>query len=139
MSKHPKSIVNLIPERIFQEVHQLSFGDIYFLENTIVTELNEGINFGWEYGSEIIPLAEKHFGRQFFINYVSNRIYDYSVIAQDWRKFFDQNRKLKNFCIVTPGNTGVANIAIERVFYKDGQIINFTDLMEALKFTGNID
>jgi len=92
LSKHPKSIVNLIPEKIFQEVHQLSFGDIYFLENTIVTELN----FGWEYGSEIIPLAEKHFGRQFFINYFSNRIYDYSLIAQDWRKFFDQNRKLKN-------------------------------------------
>lgn len=138
MGNHPNSIINLIPEEKLKEIHHLDFGTIFFLDNTVVTELNEAINYDWEKSAQVISLAEKFYGKDFYIHYIANRINDYSVVAQNWLKFFDQNRKLRSFSIVTYGITGTTNIAIERLFYKEGKIHHFTDLTEALKFTGNL-
>lgn len=138
MQTHPNSVVNIIPNESIMEIHHLDFGDIIFLDKTIITELSEGITYGWEQGSQVIALAEKCFGKDFYVNYISNRLHDYSVVAQDWSKFFEQNRQLRSFCIVTPSKTGTTNIAVERIFYKQGNIMHFTDLSEALRFTGNI-
>ncbi|QYA26452.1 hypothetical protein G3I01_13395 [Gramella sp. MT6] len=138
MAFHPNSVVNSVPENAIKQIHHLDFGDIIFLDKTIVTELNEGIIYGWEKGSEVIALAEKYFGKDFYVNYMSNRINDYSVVAQDWIKFFEENRKLRSFCIVTHNNIGTTNIAIERLFYKEGKIMHFTDLKLALEYTGNL-
>lgn len=138
MANHPKSIINLIPEENMKEIHHLDFGTIFFLDNTVVTELNEAINYDWEKSFQLITIAEKLYGKDFYVHYIANRINDYSVVAQDWLKFFDQGRKLKSFCIVTHGDTGTTNIAIERLFYKDDTIHHFTDLAEALKFTGDM-
>ena len=138
MDTHPNSVLNSVPKESIKEVHRLDFGDVIFLDKTIVTELNEGITYGWEKGSLVIKLAEKCFGKDFYVNYMANRIYDYSVIAQDWIKFFEENRKLRSFCIVTYGQTGQTNLAIERLFYKKGKIMHFTDLKLALQYTGNL-
>ncbi|WP_166435168.1 hypothetical protein [Christiangramia sabulilitoris] len=135
---HPNSVLNIIPSKDVLQKHQLDFGDFIFLENTIVAELNEGITFGWELAKQVIALAEKVYGKDLHVNYISNRMYDYSVVAQDWLKFFNQNRKFRSFCIVTHGWTGTTNIKIERLFYKEGEIKHFTDLKEALAFTGNL-
>lgn len=138
MDIHPNSVINCVPEETIKEIHRLDFGDVIFLNKTIVTELNEGISYGWEKGSEVIKLAEKCFGKDFYVNYMANRIYDYSIIAQDWKKFFEQNRKLRSFCIVTYGQIGKTNLAIERLFYKEGKIMHFTNLELALQYTGNL-
>lgn len=138
MDFHPKSVINRVPKESIKEIHHLDFGDVIFLDKTIVTELNEGIIYGWEKGKLVIELAEKCFGRDFYVNYMANRIYDYSVIAQDWKKFFEDNRKLRSFCIVTYGQTGITNLAMERLFYKEGKIMHFTDLTLALQYTGNL-
>ena len=138
MDIHPNSVIRNVPKDSIKEIHRLEFGTVIFLEKTIVTELDEGITYGWEYGSQVIDLAEKCFGKNFYVNYMANRIYDYSVIAQDWLKFFEQNRSLRSFCIVTYGQTGKTNIVIERLFYKEGKIMHFTDLTLALQYTGNL-
>ena len=138
MTIHPNSVLSLLPEKSVREIHQLDFGNIIFLDKTIVTELDEGIIYGWERGIKVIQLAEKYYGKDFYVNYMSNRIYDYSVVAQDWSKFFEQNRRLRSFCIVTHGKPGTTNIPIERLFYKEGKIMHFTDLSLALEYTGNL-
>lgn len=138
MAHHPNSVINFLPRKSIKQIHHLDFGDIIFLDKTIVTELNEGITYGWEKGSQVIALAEDYFGKDFYVNYMSNRIYDYSVLAQDWIKFFEQNRRLRSFCIVTHNEIGTTNIAIERLFYKDGKIMHFKDLKQALEYTGNL-
>ena len=138
MNYHPNSVINHLPEEAIKEIHQLDFGNVIFLDKTIVTELNEGIVYGWEKGLKVIELAEKYYGKNFYVNYMANRIYDYSVIAQDWNKFFEQNRRLRSFCIVTHSRSGTTNIPIERLFYKEGKIMHFTDLHLALKYTGNL-
>lgn len=138
MSYHPNSVINHLPDEAIKEVHHLDFGDIIFLDKTIVTEIKEGVTYGWEYGLEVIKLAEEFYGKNFYVNYLANRIYDYAVIAQDWNRFFEQNRQLRSFSIVTHGKTGTTNIAIERLFYKEGKIMHFTDLKTALEYTGNL-
>ncbi|CAL66569.1 hypothetical protein [Christiangramia forsetii] len=138
MQTHPNSVLNIVPDDSVKEIHHLDFGDIIFLDQTIITELYEGITYGWEQASQVIVLAEKSYGQDFYVNYISNRLHDYSVVAQDWSKFFKQNRQLRSFCIVTHSKTGTTNIAVERIFYKEGNIMHFTDLSEALKFTGNL-
>ncbi|MDR5590267.1 hypothetical protein [Christiangramia sp. SM2212] len=134
MAIHPNSIVNYVPQNSIKEIHHMEFGDIYFLRNTIIAEIAEGMVYGWESGKKVIELAEKFYGIDSRLNYMANRIHDYTVIAQDWTRFFSENKSLQNFCIVTHGNTGVTNIAIERIFYKDGEIQHFTNLIDALKF-----
>ncbi|MBT8296165.1 MAG: hypothetical protein KJP01_04285 [Gramella sp.] len=138
MSRHPNSVINFVNNEAILEIHHLDFGDVIFLDKTIVTELNEGINYGWEQATEVIALAEKFYGKDFYVNYMANRIHDYSVQAQDWLKFFENNRQLRSFCIVTHGKTGITNIAIERLFYKQGNIMHFKDIKLALEYTGNL-
>ncbi len=138
MGTHPNSIINLLSIDEIKEIHHLNFGDIFFLKNTMVTELNDAIHFDWEKAILLIDLAEKFYGKELFMNYIANRIYDYSVVAQNWLKFFEQDRKLKSFSIVTYGQTGMTNIVMERLFYKKGKIQHFTNLTEALKFTGDL-
>ncbi len=138
MISHPNSVISFLPESSIREIHQLDFGNIIFLDKTIVTELDEGIVYNWEKGTQVINLAENYFGKDFYVNYMANRINEYSVVAQDWSKFFEENRKLRSFCIVTHSATGTTNIPIERLFYKEGKIMHFTDLELALKYTGNL-
>lgn len=138
MNIHPNSVINFLPPEYIKQIHQLDFGNIIFLDKTIVTEINEGVIYGWEYGSQVISLAEKYYGKDFYVNYMANRIHDYSVVAQDWSKFFEENRRLRSFCIVTHSMIGTTNIAIERLFYKEGKIMHFTDLKLALEYTGNL-
>ncbi len=135
MYNHPHSVINFLPKNAIREIHKLDFGDIFFLENTIVTELHEGIIYGWEKAKEIIQLAENFFGKDFYVNYIANRIYDYSVIAPDLLKFFESKRRLRSFCIVSQSTK---SIALEQLFYKEGRIMHFTDLKLALDFTGDL-
>lgn len=138
MNFHKNSVINILPEDGVKEIHHLDFGNVFFLDRTIVTELKEGITYDWEKGKQIINLAEKFYGKNFYVNYMANRIHDYSVKAQDWTRFFEENRHLRSFSIVTHGHTGITNIAIERLFYKEGKIMHFTDLKLALQYTGNL-
>ena len=138
MSFHTDSVINLLPKDSILEIHHLDIGDIIFLNKTIVTELKEGVTYDWHGGLQVISLAEKFYGKNFYVNYIANRIHDYAVKAQDWTKFFQENRSLRTFCIVTYGKTGTTNIAIERLFYKEGKIMHFTDLKMALQYTGNL-
>jgi len=71
-----------------------SSGDYYFFNKFIVSEISTGVHFNWEIGKEIIELAYKHYGEDIRVAYISNRVNDYSVNAQDWLKFFNERHYL---------------------------------------------
>lgn len=131
------SVINIIPEKDIKQSHNLEFGNFYFLKNTIISEVKESVTYDWNKAQQIIKLAEEFFGPDFHVNYIANRINDYSVVAQDWIKFFKQNRKLKSFCIVTYSKVGRINLVMERFFYKPSHIHHFTNLQDALDFIQN--
>lgn len=111
-----------------------SYGTIFVFKGFIISEINEGVNFTWK--DHARPMADDVSG---FLGtygvdliYISNRINSYSVVPQDWLKFFKSSYSLKGYYVVSPNRKGTFNLAIESLFFKN-KIKNFTSLDEAIK------
>ena len=81
-------------------------------------EVNEGVHFTWDQGMQILELAHKHYGEDGRVAYISNRIYSYSLHAQDWLKFFNRYNNIDALAIVTYSKIGLMNIVLEKIFSK---------------------
>jgi hypothetical protein len=97
-----------------------SFGNIYIFEKFVVSEINEGVHFNWEnHGKVIVDDVTFYLGNNGDnINYISNRIHSYSVVASDWLKFFKHSYSLKSYLIVSNDKIGLLNSMIENLFFK---------------------
>ncbi|MFC4636124.1 hypothetical protein ACFO3O_19615 [Dokdonia ponticola] len=113
-----------------EDVYILSTGVFYFFEEFIVSEINEGVHFNWETAQEVIELALNHYGRDAKISYISNRVYSYSIEAQDWLKFFKSRHNLRTFAVVTYSKSGLINVMMEKIFFKS-RIKTFENLHDA--------
>ncbi|MDX1544429.1 MAG: hypothetical protein R3214_10825 [Christiangramia sp.] len=133
-----KSVLEIVPRIQITKIHDLSFGKFFFLENIIISEVTEGISFDWSKGKQIIDLALQHYGQDSSVHYISNRIHDYSVRPQDWRKFGDFQKNLKTYSIITYGKIGYTNLIFEKIFFPS-IIYHFTELEKALEFVGEYD
>lgn len=109
----------------------LSFGNFYFFEKFIISEVNEGVHFTWEQGMQILDLAHKHYGEDGRVAYISNRLYSYSVHAQDWLRFFKKYNNIDALAIVTYSEIGFMNIVLEKIFSRV-PIKKFQHLEEAI-------
>lgn len=114
-----------------EDVYILESGVYYFFKGFIISEVNEGILFNWEMAQDLIELAHNHYGRDAKISYISNRVNEYSMVPQDWLKFFNRNHKLKRFAIVTYTEIGIVNVMLEKMFFKS-TIKRFDNLSEAV-------
>lgn len=114
-----------------KEVHHLSFGSYYFFDNYIISEIHDEVLFNWEKAQEVIQIAEKFYGSDYQPHYIANRIYDYSIVPNDWLKFFKTRYRLKSFLIVSSNKSSVVNFTFEKIFYK-GNIRKFHSLKEAI-------
>ena len=125
--------------------HSFKFGDFYFFENFVVAEIAEGELFDWERAQMVIDLATDFYGADAKVNYISNRIYNYSIVPQDWIKFYKNRYQLKSFSVVTYSQSGLINMVFERMFSRI-TIKKFESVMDAVahvyameqKFTINI-
>lgn len=117
-----------------REKHELPFGVFYFFDNFIISEIKEGVLFEWEKAEEIINLGIQFYGNDTnHLNYISNRINDYSIKPQDWLKFLNMGKRFRQFAVVTYRAKSIPNLIIERFFYKD-TILTFDSLLEAVNF-----
>jgi len=96
----------------------LSFGNFYFFDKFIISEVNEGVHFSWNEGQQLFEIAKKHYGKEGRVTYISNRIYSYSQHAQDWLKFFNRYNNIDALAIVTYSKIGLMNIVLEKIFSK---------------------
>lgn len=116
-----------------EDVYILDCGIFYFFDNFIISEIKEGLLFDWEMAQEIIFLADTHYGVDHKIAYISNRIHSYSLVPQDWLKFFKVRNSISAFAVVSYSKQERSNILIERIFFKS-KIRKFFDLKEAVKW-----
>ncbi len=116
---------------VLEDVYILKTGTYYFFEDFIISEINEGLLFDWEMAQELINLAENHYGKNNKVAYISNRIHSYSLVPQDWLKFFKARNSISAFAVVSYNEKEKSDILIERLFFKS-KIKKFFDLNEAV-------
>lgn len=116
-----------------EDVYILSTGIFYFFEDFIISEINEGVHFDWEAAQDIIELALNHYGSGSKISYISNRIYSYSIEAQDWLKFFKSRHTLRSFAVITYSKSGLINVMMEKIFFQS-KIKTFENLYDATEW-----
>jgi hypothetical protein len=66
------------------------FGNFYFFDKIIIGELSDGIHFDLVKVLQVIDKIYNHYGQDFKIVYIANRINSYSTDPQTWTKL--QNR-----------------------------------------------
>lgn len=116
-----------------QEVFILDYGYFYFFDGFIVSEIREGVLFNWEAAQEVIELAYIHYGEGSNIAYISNRVFSYSIVPQDWLKFFTARHSIKGMAVVTYTKESALNVLVEKLFFSS-KIRKFTNLVEAIEW-----
>lgn len=116
-----------------QEYHLLDFGTIYFFENIIVSEINEGVIFSYKLAEIIINLALSHYGTENTVIYISNRVNSYSVKPTDWIKINNRFSNLVGVGVVNYTTFSRSIFAIEKLFSKRA-FMGFDNLNEALRW-----
>ncbi|MGB5941534.1 MAG: hypothetical protein WBG71_01505 [Leeuwenhoekiella sp.] len=121
---------SIFAPHILKEV-ELPFGNFYFFNNFIVSEVHEGALFDWKAAVLLIEEAESFFGKLVNIHYVSNRINKYAVEPTGWRIFSQKNKKTASTRVVAHQGNGKLNLTFERHFYS-GEILEFNNLQDAI-------
>lgn len=116
-----------------QEYHLLDFGTIYFFENIIVSEINEGTIFSIKLAEIILELGNKHYDPKKNVVYISNRVNSYSVKPTDWIKINNKFKNLVGIGVVNYTNFSRSIFAIEKMFSKR-TFLGFNSLYEALEW-----
>ncbi|MDN3596633.1 hypothetical protein [Zunongwangia endophytica] len=104
---------DLILEKI-----EYDFGNIYFLEDILVSEINQGVVFNWECAEKVIIDAQRLFGNEYTPHFISNRIHKYYTVYQDWIHFFNNRYFVKSFSVISIHSYEMMNLVFERMFYK---------------------
>ncbi|WP_406684177.1 hypothetical protein N1F78_00165 [Seonamhaeicola sp. MEBiC1930] len=111
-----------------------AFANVFIFKGFFIVEINEGVKYTWDnHGRQMADDLAYFLGTDGEdIIYISNRIHSYSVVAQDWLKFYRSSYKLKEYYVVSPNRKGTFNLLFEGMFFKK-KIKNFTSLEEAVK------
>lgn len=114
------------------------YADIYIFKDYVISEIKEGISFNWDQHAKHIIKDVVAFldtdGRDLI--YISNRVYSYSVMAQDWVKFFKKSYSLKGYYVVSDRKTSILGLMIENLFFKN-KIKKFDSLYGAINWIEN--
>nr|WP_299343888.1 hypothetical protein [Allomuricauda sp.] len=117
-----------------REIREYEFGVFYFFDNLVISEINEGVLFGWEMATKAVEAAYEIIGRDNAIAYISNRVNSYSVVPTDWRKFYFNRHQLDFYSVVGNTQGSFASLILERMFFRNN-IRQFSDLETAIKWS----
>lgn len=117
---------------VLKELHY-PYATVFIFKGFIVVEVNEGIEYTWDnHGKPVADDVACYLGTDGKdLIYISNRIHSYSVVAQDWLKFFRSSYRLKEYYVVSATPKGKFNLIFENLFFYK-KIKNFTSLAEAI-------
>ena len=117
-----------------KEIREYQFGTFYFFEGLVISEVNEGVTFGYDMAQKAIDAAQEIFGEDMPIAYISNRVNTYHVVPTDWAKFYSNRNQLSFYSVVGNTKGSFASLVMERMFFKNS-IKQFTDLEEAINWS----
>lgn len=114
------------------------FGDFYFFEGFIVSEIKEGTVFTWENVKKMIKaVIDFYKPTGFDIVYISNRINNYSINPTDWLKFTSKGMKVKGFAIVTKMGKSDKTADFESLFVPSNFKV-FDNTLEAIQWAASL-
>ena len=119
-----------------REVREFEFGVFYYFDGLVISEMKEGVIFGWEMARNAIRAAHEIFGADKPIAYISNRINNYYVLPADWRKFYKNRHQLSFYAVVGKTHGSYASYMLERMFFKNS-IEQFNDIEKAIAWSLN--
>ncbi|MFK5981881.1 MAG: hypothetical protein QM499_03120 [Flavobacteriaceae bacterium] len=111
----------------------LPFGNFYFFEKFVVSELNEGVHFDWKRVKILSDIMTNHYGEVNNLIYLSNRVNSYSIEPQSWLKFDSKYHLFKASGIIAYDNRGGLSVVLERLFSKE-RIKRFRRLKDAIEW-----
>lgn len=108
---------------------------VYFYENFVVVEVNEGVTLSYASGFSLLVTGLKHLGTKPWI-YVSNRVNSYAVVPTDY-KYLNRVPTLKGLVILNTNEMMKRNAELEQSFSKKPFFVA-KDFDEALAWGNNI-
>jgi hypothetical protein len=115
------------------------FGDYYFFDGFIVSEIKEGVDFSWDNAKIIIDEAANYYNTSGNdIVYISNRIFKYKIQPVHWLKFSMHAYTLKGYGIVTTNEIANRNAKFESTFVRSKFQI-FNDVFQAIQWAAAIN
>ena len=115
-----------------KSIQTIELGNLYFFENFLIAEFNEGVNISFDNFHEAKALIKEHYGETNF-GFIGNRINSYSILISDAPLFNEAFKNLTAYATVTYSSFA------EKVFYVENHFFefnkkNFTSLFEAIKW-----
>lgn len=117
-----------------REIREYQFGKFYFFDGLVISEINQGVTFGWNMAQKAIGAAKEIFGEDMPIAYISNRVNSYHVVPTDWSKFYKNRHQLVFYSVVGSTRGSFASLVMERMFFKNS-IKQFSDLEKAIEWS----
>ncbi|MFK7833544.1 MAG: hypothetical protein AB8B52_09725 [Winogradskyella sp.] len=111
-----------------------SFGDVFILNNIVISEIKSDIVFTWDNHAKLIikDVCDYLDSDGSNLIYISNRINSYNVMPTDWLKFFKNNNALKEYYVVGVEKSSFINAAFENLFF-NSKIKKFTKIEAAIE------
>ncbi|CAN5311838.1 hypothetical protein BH23BAC2_BH23BAC2_12840 [soil metagenome] len=111
-------------------VLELDFGKVWFRDNILIAELNEGILFDVENNRKLLEIGQTTFVNKPY-GYISYRVNSYAVNPMVYIESANSSN-LKAIAVVTNDIVGGNNAVLEKQFYKDSNSFEiFSTLEEA--------
>lgn len=116
---------------MIKQVSELDFGKVWFKDNILIAELNEGILLDVESNRKLLAIGKKNFGNAPY-GYISYRVNSYAVNPMVYLESASISN-LKAIAVVTSNDMCRNNAVLERQFYKDSNSFEiFSTLEEAI-------
>lgn len=107
---------------------ELDFGKVWFKENILIAELNEGILFDVENNRKLLEIGKEIFSNKPY-GYISHRKNSYAVNPMVYLESAS-TPNLKAIAVVTNDETCRNNTLLERQFYKDADRFEVFDTLD---------
>lgn len=115
------------------KVHEkVDIGDLYFFDDYVVGEFNEGIELNFKKFSQCTALIKLYFGDGNF-GFIANRINSYSIVLSDAHLFNDYFKNLKAYATVSYIAFSERITEVENHFFQFNKR-DFSSLMEAVSW-----
>ncbi len=116
---------------MIKPVLELEFGRVWFLENILIAELDEGILFDVENNRKLLEIGSETFRDQPY-GYISNRKNSYAVNPMVYIESANAPY-LRAIAVVSKSDICKQNAVLERQFYKENNHFEvFSELEEAI-------
>ncbi|QED37058.1 hypothetical protein FK178_04735 [Antarcticibacterium arcticum] len=113
---------------MIEQILELDFGKVWFKDNILIAELNEGILLDVESNRKLLAIGKKNFGDDPY-GYISYRINSYAVNPMVYLDSASISN-LKAIAVVSTSDMCRNNAVLERQFYKDSNSFEVFETLE---------